>query len=270
MYVDVNVGKPTGLAPGAGIKTKSVVTLIDTDYIATMPSRDGKGVVINDPIILKDGKYATTLYITQDTVEVTSKSDGDTDNEGFTPEIKFKHPGNEQEIREFKANWLGRHAIIIVDKCNNGKKDLLGEGPCNPMKMVISMTATKDATSNEFTFTQMMRGADIAIYNNTVTYAEPLDVLAAGATEIALIGEGQYQLTGDTTSAAIATVTGAQHDLLFTLLGANTGTAPAIADGGSFILKDGAAWTGGEGKQITFKCFKSGATAYKFIEVSRV
>lgn len=269
MYVDVNVEKPLGPAPGKGIQVKPRLTLIDVEGIQSFPARDSKGVVINDPIIAKDDKYAVTLYVTQDTVEVSSKSEGDTDNEGFLPSVKAKHPGNKQEVREFKSNWVGRKVIAIWDKCDGSGKDIIGS-ICNPCKIEAVLSANKDATSNEFTVTQLMKGDDIGIYNNTVPYAEPLDVLAAGATEVALIGEGQYQLTGDATSAAIATVTGAQHDLLFTLLGANSGTAPAIASGNDFILKDGEAWTGSAGKQITFKCFKSGATEYKYIEVSRV
>jgi len=93
--------------------------------------------------------------------------------------------------------------------------------------------------------------------------------LAAGATEVALEGEGEYQLTGDDTSAAIATVTGATHGLVFTLLGAATGTAPTISASSTFITKEGATWNGTAGAQITFKAYKSGASAYVYFEQSR-
>lgn len=268
-YVKVNVDKAPGIAPGKGIQVKEAITLIDVEGLISLGARDGKGVLITDPIVLQASEYAITIYATQDTVEVDSNSDGDTDNEGFTPSLKFKHPGNKQQVREFKANWIGRKCIAIVDHCDGSGKDLLGS-LCNPCKMQVNMKSNKDATSNEFTFAQLMRGDDIAIYENTVPYAEPKAVLAAGATTIALVGEGQYQLTGDATVANITAATGASHGLLFTLLGAISGTAPAIADGGDFILKDGVAWTGGAGKQITFKAFKSGASAYTFIEQSRV
>lgn len=268
-YMKINVGKAPGLAPGKGMQVKDAITLIDVEDILSIGARDGKGVLIVDPILMKDSEYAITIYATQDTVELSSNSDGDTDNEGFTPEIKFKHPGNKQEVREFKANMIGRKFIIVVDHCDGSGKDLIGS-LCNPCKMSVNMKGDKDSTSNEFTFKQLMRGLDIAIYDNTVPYATPKAVLAAGATSIALEGEGQYQLTGNSTSAAIVAATGAQHGMLFTLLGATSATAPAIAASSTFILKDGVAWTGSVGKEITFKCFKSGATDFVFIEQSRV
>lgn len=266
-YIKVNVNKAEGIAPGKGIQVKEAITLIDVEGLISLGARDGKGVVITDPVVLKDTEYAITIYATQDTVELDSNSDGDTDNEGFTPTIKFKHPGNKQQVREFKANWIGRKCIVIIDHCDGSGKDLIGS-ICNPCKMKVSMKANKDATSNEFTFEQLMRGDDIAIYDNTVPYAEPLAVVAGAATSIPLVGEGQYQLQSG--SAVISAATGADHNLLFTLLGATSGTAPTLAATSSFILKDGATWTGSAGKQITFKAFKSGASTYTYIEQSRV
>jgi len=266
-YVKVNVDKAPGIAPGKGIQAKEAITLIDVEGLISLGARDGKGVLITDPIVLKDSEYAITIYATQDTIELDSNSDGDTDNEGFTPTIKFKHPGNKQQVREFKSNWIGRKCIIIVDHCDGSGKDLLGS-ICNPCKMKVAMKSNKDATSNEFTFDQLMRGDDIAIYDNTVPYASPKAVVTASATTIALVGEGQYQLQGG--SAVISAATGAEHGLLFTLVGVTSGTAPTLAATSTFILKEGATWTGGTGKQITFKCFKSGASAYTFVEQSRV
>ncbi|HLP03841.1 MAG TPA: hypothetical protein VK152_00290 [Paludibacter sp.] len=266
-YIKVNVNKATGPQPGAGLQVKEAITLIDVEGILSMGARDGKGVVITDPFVMKDSEYAITIYATQDSVELDSNSDGDTDNEGFTPSIKFKHPGNKQAVREFKSNWIGRKCIVVVDHCDGSGKDLIGS-LCNPCKMKVSLKGNKDATSNEFTFDQMMRGNDVAIFDGTVPYAEPKAVIGTGLTEIALQGEGEYQLTGG--SAALATVTGASHGLLFTLLGATSGVAPTLAASSSFILKDGTSWTGGPGKQITLKCYKTGASSYVYIEQSRV
>ena len=266
--IKVNVPKPAGLAPGKGLQVKDAITLIDVDDFLALGNRDEKGVVISSNISLKPNGYGITVYCTQDTVEIDSKSEGYTDNEGFLPSIKFKHPGNKQEIREFKAQWIGKKVVIIVDHCDGSGKDLMGS-LCNPMKIAVNLVSNKDATSNEFTFTQLMRGDDVAIYEGTVPYAEPKDVIDAASTEIALIGEGQYQLTGDATSAAIATVTGATHGLVFTLLGVTSATAPNVAASSTFILKDGTTWNATTGSQITFKAFKSGATSFVYVEQSR-
>lgn len=266
-YIKMNVPKP-GVNAGTGLKPKAAITLIDVEDIAVFPPRDAKGVLIADAIVLKPGAYGITLYATQDTVELTSNSEGETDNEGFLPSLKFNHPGNKQEIREYKANWIGKQAIAIVDYCVGEAKDLIGS-PCNPTKMQVAYTGNKDSNSNELTFTQMMRGDDIAIYQNTVPYAEPKAIIAAGATSIALVGEGQYQLTGHTTAAAITAATGATDGMVFTLLGAKTATAPSIAASTTFILKNGESWNGTAGRQITFQAVKSGASAYVFVELSR-
>ena len=263
----VSIPKPSNNA-GLGLKAKAGIVFYETDDILTMPQRDANGVYIPGTIVLKPNAYAISVYATQDTIELDSNSEGDTDNEGFKPSVKFKHPGNKQEIREFKARTLGKSLIAVVDYCDGTPKDLIGD-VCNPVKMQVNYKAGKDANSNEFTFQQITKGLDIAMYGGTITLDEPVDTLAAGATEVALIGEGEYQLTGDSTSAAIATVTGATHGMVFTLLGATSATAPHIAASSTFILKDGATWNGTSGAQITFKAYKSGSSAYVFFEQSR-
>lgn len=266
-YEKINVPKP-GANSGNGLLAKSAVSIIFIEDILSMPARDAKGVVITGNIVMKPNKYAITVYATNSSIALASNSEGDPDNEGFKPSVKFSHPGNKQEIREFKANVLGEDCIVVIDYCDGTPKDLIGE-ICNPVKLQVNYTGNKDANSNEITFAQVSKGKDIAMLNGTVPYAEPVAVFAAGATEIALTTEGEYQLQGDTTSAAIATLTGASHGLLFTLLGSTSGTAPAIAASSAFILKDGASWSGSAGKQITFKCFKNGASTYVAIEQSR-
>lgn len=267
-YVKVNVNKP-GANAGTGIKPKAAITFIDVEDISSFPSRDENGVLIESPIVLNSGAYSITVYATQDSIELASNSDGDTDNEGFTPSLKFKHPGNKQEIREFKAGWLGRQCIVLVDYCNGEAMDLIGS-PCNPVKLAMSYTGNKDANSNEFTCTQMMRGLDIAMYSGNAPASEPAAVVSAGATTIPLAGAGSYQLTGDATSASITAASGASDGLVFTLLGVTSGTAPSIAASTTFLLKSGVTWNATTGKQITFKAFKSGASSYVYIEQSRV
>lgn len=267
MGTKVSIPKPSNNA-GLGLKAKPGIAFYETDDILTMPQRDENGVLITGSIVLKPNAYAITVYGTQDTIELDSNSEGDTDNEGFKPSVKFKHPGNKQEIREFKARTLGKSLIAVVDYCDGTPKDLIGD-VCNPVKMQVNYKAGKDANSNEFTFQQITKGLDIAMYGGTIALAEPKDVLDAAATEVSLIGEGEYQLTGHTASVAIATVTGAVHGLVFTLLGVTSGTAPTVPASDTFILKDGATWNATGGSQITFKAYKSGASAFVFIEQSR-
>lgn len=101
-YIKQSVYRAPG-NPGTGIQPRDALTLLNVDDIAYMPSPDDKGVVIVDDIIMKPGRYGITIYMTQGTVEVTSAADGDTDKIGFTPTVKFNHPGNEQAVREFQG-----------------------------------------------------------------------------------------------------------------------------------------------------------------------
>ena len=91
---------------------------------------------------------------------------------GFNIAIKGNHPGNSQEVREFKWNWLGRKCIIIVQYCDGTDADLLGT-PCNPMQMSSSFTANKDMTRTEFSFASITKGMDIAIYQGEVPTETP-------------------------------------------------------------------------------------------------
>lgn len=266
-YVKTSVPRPAG-NPGKGITPKDVLTLIDVDDLVSFPARDGAGVVLAGDIVVKPSAYSVDLYMTPGTVELASNGEGETDAKGFTPSVKGKHPGNKREVREFKTNWLGRHCIGILQYCNGEPADIIGS-PCNPIEMAVNYTGNKDANSSEFTFTQISKGDDIGIYEGTIPHEEPLAVVEAAATEIAFKGTGQYQLTAG--AAKLASVTGAKHGDLLTLLGVVSGVAPTIEAGASsdFLLQNGKTFVASPGSQITFKTFDGGGGEMLFIEQSR-
>lgn len=266
-YVKTSVPRPSG-NPGRGLSPKDVLTLIDVDDLLSFPPRDGAGVVLAGDVVAKPAAYATTIYLTPGTWELASNGEGETDAKGFTPSVKGKHPGNKREVREFKTNWLGRHCIGIIQYCNGDPNDIIGS-PCNPIEMSVNYTGNKDSNANEFTFTQISKGDDIGIYEGTIPYEEPMAVVAAAATEIAFKGTGQYQLTAG--AAKIATVIGASHGDLLTLLGVSSGVGPtveSVADS-VFLLKAGKMFTASPGSQITFKAFDAGGGSIKFVEQGR-
>jgi hypothetical protein len=47
------------------------------------------------------------------------------------------------------------------------------------------------------------------------------------------------------------------------------GAFPSEITGTDFLLASGTAWSAIAGAEITFKAFKSGSSAWKFIEMSR-
>lgn len=275
-YIKVNVNKAGGVQAGKGLLIKQHISLIDVNDIVSLPERDGSGVVAAGTIVMKPNTYAITLYLTQDSAELSSNSEGDSDNEGFTPSLKFKHPGNKQAVREFKANWVDRKCIVIISNCDTGSKDMIGD-LCNPCKMQVSLSANKDATNNEFTFAQLMRGNDIAIFEGIVPLAEPLAIVPSGNNYLGLsLGSGEYQLTGGAIDIEADPYT-PPDGMVFTVLGVKSGVAPVInnslfgtASYNAYLFKQGNSWTGGIGKQITFKTIRHSGENAIFMEISRI
>lgn len=264
-YYKKSVPRASG-NPGTGIQPRDQLTLIDIDDIAFMPSPDDKGVVIADDIVMKPGRYGYNIYMTQGTIEIASAAEGDTDKIGFTPSIKFEHPGNEQEVREFKANSVNRKFIVVVRYCSGKPADLIGS-ICNPCKLTPSYTGNNESNTNEMTFQQISKGNDIFIYKGTVTLEEPVSTIESGSTVVTFVSEGQYQLSAG--AAAIDEIEGGAHDAVITILGV-AGVAPTIsATQGKILLRGGKTFTASEGSQLTLRAFDSGDGGVVWIEQSR-
>lgn len=264
MYIKSSVAKPAGM-PGKGILAKDKVYIYDIDDIAYMPSRDAAGVVIPESIVMKSGKYAVAIYCTPGTVEISSNSDGDPDAKGFTPSVKFNHPGSEKEIREFKTNWLDKNVIVVVEYCNGKDSDLIGS-PCNPAQLAVEYSGTKDANTSTLTFEQISRGDDVAIYKGTNTLQEPVGTIASG-TALTYTADGQYQPAAAVTS--IATISGGSHGALITIIGAPSGTGATVAATEDILLVGGTSFVAAPGSSLTLRAFDDGSETLKWIEVSR-
>ncbi|MBE6305692.1 MAG: hypothetical protein E7082_07260 [Bacteroidales bacterium] len=264
-YIRKSVGRAPG-NPGTGILLRDVLVLLNTDDIEFMPSPDDKGVVIADNIVMKPGRYGIGIYMTHGTAEVTSAAEGETDQIGFTPSIKFNHPGNSQELREFKVNELNSKFIGIMRYCSGKPADLIGS-ICNPCKITPSYTGNNESNTNEFTLSQISKGDDIKIYKGTIPLEEPVTVVEAEETVITFVAEGQYQLSSG--SATIEQIEGGAHGAVITLLG-TPGTSPTIANAtGKILLRGGKAFTAAEGTQLTLRAFDAGETGLIWIEQSR-
>lgn len=264
-YIKTSVPRASG-NPGTGIQPRDQLTLLDIEDIAFMPSPDEKGVVIADNIVMKPGRYGYTIYMTHGTIEITSAAEGDTDKIGFTPSIKFEHPGNEQAVREFKVNSINRKFIIVVRYCSGKPADLIGT-MCNPCKLTPSYTGNNESNSNEMTFAQISKGDDIFIYKGTVPLEEPVTVVEKGETSIEFVAEGQYQLSEG--SAAVDEISGGTHGAVITLLGVG-GTSPTVASTpGKILLRSGKVFAATEGSQITLRAFDAGDGGIMWIEQSR-
>ena len=264
-YIKTSVLRAAG-NPGTGIKPRDHVTIIDIDDIDFMPQPDEKGVVIVDNIVMKPGRYGIGMYMTPGTVEITSAAEGDTDKIGFTPSIKFEHPGNEQAVREFKTNNINRKVIIIIRYCSGKPADLIGT-LCNPCRLTPSYTGNNESNTNEITFTQISKGDDIFIYKGTVPLEEPVSTIESGEKAVVFVSDGQYQLSSG--SAEINEISGGAHGAVITLLGV-AGTSPSVsAAADKILLRGGKTFTATEGSQITLRAFDAGEAGIMWIEQSR-
>ncbi len=269
-YTKVSVAKP-GSNMGVGGNKRDSIILFDIDDVKTWPARDANGIVIDGNIEFNDGAYMITLYATQHTIKGNAKTEGDPDNKGVMQTLEFEHPGDEQAILEFRTNWMNRNIGAIVQRCSTTRKNLYGN-PCAPLQMQYDATDDKDVNKSVITLASAQKGPDIAIYNGTTSFATVTDTVAADATSIDLTeGEGEYQLTDGTSSAAAITAfTNSTNGMVFTLLGSGGSHPSTIAAGNAFLLANGTTWTALAGAKITFKVFKDGASTYKAYELSRV
>lgn len=263
-YVKVSVKRAAG-SPGVGINTRDELVLVDVDDIAFFPERDSAGVVMEEDIVLKPGRYGIGLYLTPGTVEAAAASDGDTDQVGYKPSVKGTHPGNNREVREFKANWINRKVIAIVRYCGGKAADIIGS-PCNPCKMTASYTGNNESNTNEFTFEQISKGDDIGIYQGSIPQEEPVAVVDASAEAVPYVADGQYQLSPG--KASVTEVTGGHHGALVTLLGV-AGESPAVTASESLLLRDGKAFAAVEGAQISLRAYSVAEGRLVWVEQSR-
>lgn len=269
MYVNVDVDKP-GKNAGTGGNKKDKITIFDMDDVLIWPARDEKGVVITDNIVFKEGAYSIQIYATLNTIKAGHKEEGDPDKEGYIQNVEFEHPGDSKEIMEFDTNWQSRNCGIIIEKCSTGVKKLYGT-PCAPMHKMAEATDDKDSNHTKFVFNSTQKGPIEAIYEGTVTLDTVKGTAAAGATTVDVSeGEGEYQLTTGTSSAAALTgLTNAADGKVYTLLGSGGANPSTIAASGNWLMKSGTSWTALAGSRITFKAFKDSASTFKFLEISR-
>lgn len=264
-YLKKSVLRPEG-NPGRGITPLDRLTLIDVEDIAYFPSPNDKGVLIEEDIILKPGKYGIDLYLTPGTAKLSSPAEGETDQVGFTPQIEGNHPGNKLEVREFKVNNINTKFIAIMSYCNGQDADLLGT-PCNPLKMVPNYTGDKDGNTNAFTFSQINKGEDIFIYRGAIPKEEPVAKLDSGVTKIDYIASGLYQLSDG--AGTIAQAVGGSDGALITLVGAYGENPPSVTGGETILLRDGKPFIASGGSQLTLRAFRAGDGKVVWVEQSR-
>lgn len=274
-YIKVSVPKP-GNNAGVGGDKKSLITFIDLEDVVTFPQRDSKGIVITDNILMKDGAYMIQVYATTSSINVKQETEGEEDARGIIQSLEFSHPGSNNEIEEFIANWMNRDILCIVENCSTNKKRLLGT-PCAALELEASSEDSKD--SNKSTITLKSKNKSpyrIADYQGILSFADDEIVVLEPDTESFAIylNKSIYQTSSGTTAQTQITgiskaSEGDYHGMVITILGSGGDYPPYIEEGGNILLKNGVKWTGYANSHITFKIFEVSSGILFGIELSR-
>lgn len=144
-YARVSVPKKTDNA-GRPAAPKSYIILIDAKDVLTY-TRDAKGVLMT-AFALKTGKKAIAVYATNTSVKVFDTTEGDKDAKGFVPNVEFEHPGDEQEIAEFKENNINTEFISIVVKADPNIMPKIAGAPGSTLSLNADSQDDKDAVKN--------------------------------------------------------------------------------------------------------------------------
>lgn len=267
-YVKIDVSKSSDNA-GIGGKKKDELILIDLADIATLPNRDGSGIVITDNIVMKEGKYAVRLYVTQSTIKAGADAEGDPDAKGIMQSVEAEHPGDAIAVREFRYNWMNKNILVLIRKCGSSKISLYGD-ECAPLQMIFKAEDDKDKNKSTFTFKSSQKGPDVADYQGTITFDTIMGTIPADSISPDVsAGSGRYQLTNGTQAAIdLVCLVGAINDGVYTLIGSGGNHPSIITSGTGFMLKGGILWTALAGAEITLRAFEIG-TGPLFFEVSR-
>ena len=266
-YVKLNVTKASDNS-GLGGNKKAELILTDCEDVLTFPSRDEKGIVITDNVVMKPGKYMISLYVTQSTIKAGADAAGDPDAKGIEQSIEAEHPGDAVALREFRTNWQNKNMLIFIRKCGSNKTNMYGD-ECSPMQLVFKSEDDKDKNKTTFTFKSLQKGPDVADYQGTFTFDSVIGTIPANADTINVAaGPGRYQLTSGTASAIdIINISNAIDGESYTFIGSG-GAHPSTFIGAPFLNRGGD-WTAITGSEITYKAYLAGFMNMFFLEISR-
>lgn len=255
----------------SGKNLSNKVYLLPADaYDDTIPFPERVGREIGN-IPLKAGRYWSKLMVIIDSS--VPKSDGTMGDSAATITNEFATVlgGAEDDIFNLLEYGIGQQFYVVYEECSSGKRSL-GGNRCKPMTLTaFSWISDKDKTAANVTFKNECGEMFSTYVGNTPLQAAV--VVAANATAITITSSQTYQLTSGTAAAAtigsFAGVTDTDVHRVITIYGSGGAFPSTIAASSSFMLNAGTTWTANTGASITFKIFKSGASAYSLIEISR-
>lgn len=92
---------------------------------AVNPADTDDAFVITTPHVMKTGTKFNQMYLTIDTSELESGSNGETDGKSFKPTFKFFYPGSKKDALAF-ANRCKNDKFIVIVPLSDGTQIQLG------------------------------------------------------------------------------------------------------------------------------------------------
>lgn len=259
-------------ASGAAAPKNPNVLIIAVKDIATWPARNSKKVLMEGAFTLKPNPKIAEVYMTSSKTKAPYESDGDEDAISLKHKFEGEHPGNELEINEFIADWLGEPCIIIHGSCQDAFRKVVGTA-CAPVQLKPAGQDDNDGRKHMLVFEQFAKVEWLpGHFTGPLPSVDPFNVVSSAAIALNPANGYVYQLPSLATTAAIAVATTTlNHGDIVTLIGGG-GVAPATLATGvtdkSALLVSGTTWVGLAGATINLKVFKAGAITL-FEEISR-
>ena len=264
----MNIIKIKKTSSGAAAPKDPNVTIIATKDIISWPARNSKKVLMVGNFVFGPNPKIAEVYMTSSKTKAPYESDGDEDAISLKQKFEGEHPGNELEINEFIANWLGEPCIIIHGSCQDAFKKVVGT-KCAPVQLKPSGQDDNDARKHMLVFEQFAKTELLpGHFTGTVPTVEPFAVTVVTAIDLTEANGYVYKLPALAISADIAfgTVTLLDKSVI-TLVGSG-GAGPARFQLVSALLVSGIPWYALEGATLTLEIFVAGATRY-YIERAR-
>lgn len=269
MYIPVNIVKK---GSGAAAPKDPNVTFIATKDILTWPARDSKEVLMVGNFVLKPNPKMVSVYLTPSKTKAGYESDGDEDAISIKPKFEGEHPGDELEINEFIAAWMGEPCIIISGSCQDPFRKVTGT-KCAPVQLKPAGQDDNDARKHMLVFEAFAKTKWLpGHYRGDIPTITPFAVPLVTAVAVNSANGYLYKLPSLAVTASIAfTELTLNHGDIITLIGGG-GVDPATLATGvtdkKAILKDGTNWVALENAVINLQVFKNGALTF-LVELSR-
>jgi hypothetical protein len=266
------INKVKKTASGAAAPKDPNVTIIATKDIVTWPLRNPKKVLMIGDFVFNDNPKIAEIYMTASKTKAPYESDGDEDAISIKQKFEGEHPGDELEINEFIADWLGEPCIIIHGSCKDAFRKVVGT-KCAPVQLKPAGQNDNDARKHMLVFEQFAKSEYLpGHFTGTINFTDPFAVVSSTAVPVNATNGRIYKLPSLAVTAAIAfSEIGLNHGDSITLIGGG-GIAPATLVTGvtdkKAILKDGTTWVGLAGATINLEVFVNGALTF-LIEKSR-